>query len=124
MDIYIPRPIFEYFCESSSVQYLCKNEAKEILIYKNVQYVTTGYAGSGERGNIWCLAKEVVAIEKYDGDLKPLSYDECHIEVMQGKRDRGYNGQLFTCKGRNFVTIDGESITFLPTEKGTQFELF
>ncbi len=124
MEIFVPRPILNHYCKVNSVQQLSENKAKEIIIHNNIKYVITSYASSGAKGFLRCSAKKVVFLDEYKGDLKPLPHDLCHIEVSEGKRERGYNGLLFSYEGNQFVTISGKSITFLPTEQGTQLELF
>jgi len=124
MEIYVPRPILNHYCKVNSVQQLSENKAKEIIIHNNIKYVITGYGASGAKGYLWCSAKKVVFLDEYKGSLKPLPSDLCHIEVTEGKRERGYNGQLFTYDANQYVTINGKSITFLPTDQGTQLELF
>ena len=124
MDIYIPKPILDYYCSVDSVQQLSKNTAKEIVTHANIQYVITGYAASGEAGHLWCWAKQVVPVQIYKGKLKPLQHNMHHVEVQQGKRERGYSAQLFTFEGKQYVTHESETIAFYPTESGVQLDLF
>lgn len=124
IEIHLPRPTLDYYCKVSSVQELSENKAKEIVTHKNIKYVITGFCSSGEKGFISCSAKEVVPAIIYKGSLKPLSYAQCHVEVEKGNRERGYNAQLFKYDGKEYVTISGKTITFKPTDEGTQLEFF
>lgn len=120
---YIPYPVLEDFCIHSSVEELSNNKAKKLFTYANALYVITGFASSGATGYLWANACKVVPLKQYKGDLKPLNYNQSHIEVNAGLRDRGYAAQLFTYEGKQYVTL-GTDTTFYPTPEGTQTSLF
>jgi len=124
MDIIVPRPILDNFAKLSSVKELQRNTVKEIVTHKNIRYVITGYTASFYDGTISCSAKKIIFLDEYKGEIKPVSYDQCLIEVQLNRRERGYNGQLITYNGQKYVTVPGETITFKTDESGTQTELF
>jgi len=66
---------------------------------------------------------EVIPIENYKGELKPLKYTEHFNEVALNNRKRSYTGMLIKCAGIKSVFI-GEQISVRCNDYEKQLELF
>ena len=66
---------------------------------------------------------ECVDLSSYDKELKPMKPSEHHFNVNEGKRDRGYNGQLVKLGKRNIV-LTGEILVVYQKECEEQLQLF
>lgn len=120
----IDRPLIENMAKKSSVSTLCDSGTiKDIVFYKNNPYIITGFASSGEKGLLWVDAFSIEPLEFYDGPLIPMNRWEHQDLVDQGKRERGYPGQIATFDSVKYV-ITEEHIKFTPVESGVQLEMF
>lgn len=69
------------------------------------------------------VAKEIVGLDQYAGDIEPKEYKFHNVDVSQGKRPRGYSGMLVRCNRRS-VVFTGPDLKFEKSNEGKQNSLF
>lgn len=121
----IPQPNFVDLSTKSSLMSIIDGYVKTTVFYEGEEYVITGAMGRGQGANGWSeiYGYRVVDLHKYTGNLQPLNYSD-HVDAMTlGHRERSYNG-LKSTYGKRTVVLVGQQITFKPSDKGKQIELF
>lgn len=121
--IKIPQPVFDSI--ENQCNYIPDGVIKKILVFNKKEYVITGSIGAGNGKSSWAKhsGHEVVDIEKYQGNLKPLPYWEALDERYRGNRPVGYKGTKAMFEKRVLVFI-GDLIGFESNNIGKQLELF
>lgn len=122
-DIKVPRPKFEEMKRAVACNQLGDGYVSETVYFNNSEYVITGSIGSYVTGTTKVWGHRVVDLHKYEGDLKPLTNNEHYLAVINGERERGYNGQK-TRHGKRTIVLVGDLLDFVPTDDGTQISLF
>lgn len=92
------------------------------IFHLNTEYVITGSLSSGLYGVSCYWGNQVIDLNFYDGQLKPLKYAQHWLEVSAGLRARGYSGMLVTYKGRKLVMLN--EVEFKCHYQVKQLELF
>lgn len=120
----IDRPLIENMVKKSSVSsFTERGEITDIVFYKNRPYIILGFCSSGDKGIHWVDAYGVEPLEYYEGPLVPKERWEHSQLVLEGKRERGYPGQIAKFIGTKYV-ITEEHLKFTPQETGVQLEMF
>lgn len=78
--------------------------------------VSVGFSSSGEAGIISVTAHEAIPFLDYKGNVPAMYPVDHHQMVFEGKRERGYNGQIITVRGQKCVLVD-PIIRFCPSSK-------
>ena len=99
--------------------------AKGFVTVQGTPYVITGACGKGTGESGWkkFWGNKIVDLRLYDGDLKPLSYDDYRQSVDKGERERGYNSIITKCNGIDVVILK-DQFTFEMEKTEEQLNLF
>ena len=120
----VPQYKFLEMGKKSSLQSISeKGKIKDTVFFNNQEFVINGSMGSGNgKGTTEIYGNKVVDLDNYRGDLKPVKRDEHWKLINEGKRQRGYEGQLLPCGSRWLVLC--ESHTFRAVAVEVQQEIF
>jgi hypothetical protein len=121
MKLYISQTLINSLANLNACMNLCTNNVQELFTYKNKMYIILGTVSSGFKGVFSVTAYECILLENFNG--KGVSYAQHGFDVMDGKRERGYENVTFKNKKIDWV-ITGEAVEFLPIIEDKQLELF
>ncbi|HEY6913209.1 MAG TPA: hypothetical protein VI413_00920, partial [Paludibacter sp.] len=94
MLITVPIPKFKEIESKLAIENIPEGYVINHIILDNKKYVITGGCGNGKGGWEYFWMTEIIPLEIYTGDLKPLNYGEHWKEVRAEKRPRRYAGML------------------------------
>ncbi len=119
----VSEPFLEKIAKMTNFDKLTSGKLPETFNHDNKCFIPVGSCSSGALGYISVSVHEVIPIEKYTGNVKPLPCWEHHREVEQNKRQRGYHAQLLKQGNNKYVMID-PMIDFVPIKQAEQLSIF
>lgn len=125
MTIKVSQSKFNEMEDMTSVETLPNGYAKGFVTVKGIPYIITGSIGkgTGETGWLKYFGNKIVDLRLYEGDLKPLPYDEHLLSAQRNERGRSYDTMLTKCNGIDVVILK-EQVTFEVEESEKQLNLF
>lgn len=111
----VSEPLLKVMYEALDLNSLAKKSKSVGFIFQNKLIVFTGATSSGEKGLIEVRGHEVVPFKQYHGNPPAVTNEQHYLEVMAGKRERGYLGQIVYVEGQKMV-FTGPQLNFKKRE--------
>lgn len=123
MNFFITSELLKQLAESVDFNCLKSNKLPATFHYMNKNYIPVRSHSLAEKGFLHVAAHEVIPLENYKSNVKPLFENEHFCEVLNNKREVGYHARLLNKGNQQYVMIN-PIVYFHPIQQPKQLEIF